>query len=127
MDENQLIDLLAMAGVLAMLALPILSISLAITVRIAWGQARDRHAAEHEADRLQRRLADVEALRFAGMKPPAEKPTRCVLPDTGWRCTRDPGHDGPCAAVPALTRPVHGGYPDDGGYDWVDEYGRERG
>ena len=23
---------------------------------------------------------------------------RCKLPPSGWYCTRDPGHDGPCAA-----------------------------
>lgn len=25
---------------------------------------------------------------------------RCDVPPAGWRCTREPGHDGPCAAVP---------------------------
>jgi hypothetical protein len=25
----------------------------------------------------------------------------CDLPPAGWRCTRMPGHSGPCAAVPA--------------------------
>lgn len=24
----------------------------------------------------------------------------CNVPPSGWRCTRAPGHDGPCAAVP---------------------------
>lgn len=24
----------------------------------------------------------------------------CDSPPAGWRCTRQPGHDGPCAAVP---------------------------
>ena len=24
----------------------------------------------------------------------------CQLPPPGWRCTRAPGHSGPCAAVP---------------------------
>lgn len=24
----------------------------------------------------------------------------CVLPPKGWACTREPGHDGPCAAWP---------------------------
>ncbi len=24
----------------------------------------------------------------------------CNKPPTGWACTRTPGHDGPCAAVP---------------------------
>ncbi len=26
-------------------------------------------------------------------------PRRCILPPDGWRCTRKPGHDGPCAAI----------------------------
>lgn len=26
---------------------------------------------------------------------------RCELPPIGWACTREAGHDGPCAAVPA--------------------------
>lgn len=25
---------------------------------------------------------------------------RCLLPPEGWACTREPGHDGPCAAIP---------------------------
>lgn len=24
----------------------------------------------------------------------------CTLPPKGWHCTRDAGHDGPCAALP---------------------------
>lgn len=24
----------------------------------------------------------------------------CTLPPPGWRCTREPGHKGPCAALP---------------------------
>lgn len=27
-------------------------------------------------------------------------PTECQVPPAGWRCTRDPGHEGPCAAWP---------------------------
>jgi CYTH domain-containing protein len=27
----------------------------------------------------------------------------CPVPPAGWRCTRKPGHDGPCAAVPIET------------------------
>lgn len=30
----------------------------------------------------------------------AAAPTVCTLPPTGWHCTRAPGHEGPCAAVP---------------------------
>lgn len=25
----------------------------------------------------------------------------CTVPPAGWACTRAPGHDGPCAAIPA--------------------------
>lgn len=24
---------------------------------------------------------------------------QCTIPPKGWRCTRDAGHEGPCAAV----------------------------
>lgn len=30
-------------------------------------------------------------------------PSRCLVPPTGWTCSREPGHDGPCAASPACT------------------------
>jgi len=32
--------------------------------------------------------------------------TECDLPPVGWRCTRESGHDGPCAAVPDDPRSV---------------------
>ncbi len=28
----------------------------------------------------------------------------CTVPPKGWRCTRESGHDGPCAAWPVVTR-----------------------
>jgi hypothetical protein len=31
---------------------------------------------------------------------PEAAPPRCNLPPDGWLCTRKPGHEGPCAAVP---------------------------
>ena len=31
---------------------------------------------------------------------PAIKFKTCTIPPKGWRCTRRPGHEGPCAAVP---------------------------
>jgi NTP pyrophosphatase (non-canonical NTP hydrolase) len=30
----------------------------------------------------------------------------CRIPPVGWRCTRTPGHDGPCAAVPTTAPAV---------------------
>ena len=27
-------------------------------------------------------------------------PTVCELPPPGWACTREPDHEGPCAAIP---------------------------
>lgn len=30
-----------------------------------------------------------------------EQSGKCTIPPAGWRCTRAPGHDGPCAAVAA--------------------------
>lgn len=32
---------------------------------------------------------------------------QCDIPPPGWRCTRKPGHNGPCAAVPVNGAPVH--------------------
>jgi hypothetical protein len=32
----------------------------------------------------------------------------CPLPPRGWRCTREPGHNGPCAAVPVNVGGDHG-------------------
>ncbi len=28
--------------------------------------------------------------------------TRCEVPPQGWWCSREPGHDGPCAARPSM-------------------------
>lgn len=28
--------------------------------------------------------------------------SRCTVPPAGWVCTRDAGHEGPCAAVPSV-------------------------
>lgn len=29
---------------------------------------------------------------------------KCTRPPKGWECTREPDHDGPCAAVPRFNR-----------------------
>lgn len=29
---------------------------------------------------------------------------QCNIPPKGWRCIREPGHDGPCAAMPVSDR-----------------------
>ena len=34
-----------------------------------------------------------------------ELPAECTIPPAGWRCTRKPGHDGPCAALAAAPAP----------------------
>jgi hypothetical protein len=32
----------------------------------------------------------------------------CARPPTGWECTREPGHEGPCAAIQVVdTKPKH--------------------
>ena len=41
--------------------------------------------------------AVMAALASTDMAGAGEK---CALPPKGWSCTRTPGHDGPCAAVP---------------------------
>jgi hypothetical protein len=39
-------------------------------------------------------LAAIEHIDRADTRPSA-----CTQPPPGWRCTRTPGHDGPCAAI----------------------------
>lgn len=34
------------------------------------------------------------------LKPKVAFRAQCPIPPPGWSCTRTPGHDGPCAAVP---------------------------
>jgi hypothetical protein len=29
---------------------------------------------------------------------------KCQIPPEGWTCSRESGHDGPCAALPKLSR-----------------------
>ena len=29
---------------------------------------------------------------------------KCAVPPKGWACTRQPGHPGPCAAIPKVSR-----------------------
>lgn len=74
----------------------------------------DRHGAGIAREALR---ADDEAARQGEPSPPGPPtpPTRgmwgeggagpgmvyCDLPPDGWRCTRERGHEGPCAAVPS--------------------------
>jgi hypothetical protein len=32
--------------------------------------------------------------------PADQPPSHCTKPPKGWACTRTPGHEGPCAALP---------------------------
>lgn len=51
---------------------------------------------------------DIPEVRGASVPRPAEEqdafvydiPEKCVVPPPGWRCSREAGHDGPCAARP---------------------------
>jgi len=38
---------------------------------------------------------------FGQLRNRAEPAAACAVPPAGWDCTRTPGHDGPCAAIPA--------------------------
>lgn len=38
---------------------------------------------------------------------PAGGVPQCKVPPEGWYCTREPGHDGPCAAYPDHPIPVY--------------------
>lgn len=40
----------------------------------------------------------------------AQCKAQCDRPPAGWRCTREPGHEGPCAAMPTGT--IAGGWGD---------------
>lgn len=51
-----------------------------------WACKPDIFAATYE-------LADECAVR-------EPQTTRCSIPPPGWYCTREPGHEGPCAAIP---------------------------
>jgi hypothetical protein len=84
--------LLTLAGVLALVALPVAVIVIGVLV---WINRRRARAVKDWAARhgdLKRRLADVEALRRAEQGKLRRD----------W--CREPGHDGPCAAVPSMIR-----------------------
>lgn len=98
-EADQIVDLLTMAGVLAMIAVPFLAMALAFAGRLAWGQAKDRHAAEMAADRIKRRLEDVEAIRVR---------------DAVWR----PTHRHADGGAYRLEREANGKHPDTG--EWVE-------
>ncbi len=110
---ERIVDLLTLAGVLALVALPVAVLVIGVLV---WINRRRARAIKDWAARhgdLKRRLADVEALR--------RRDGACNAAPAGWECTRDPGHTGPCAAVPSMIREHLGDF------GWHDEYGRERG
>ena len=52
----------------------------------------------------------IEVERAKGSATPPTDPNVCPLPPIGWRCMREVGHWGPCAAVP-VPRPTAGGPP----------------
>jgi len=41
--------------------------------------------------------------------------TRCEMPPVGWTCSRDNGHDGPCAASPDTGSTTYGQFDVDFG------------
>jgi hypothetical protein len=41
----------------------------------------------------------------------SSSPSACTRPPPGWYCSRDKGHEGPCAAVEGLCSAVEGGVP----------------
>ena len=54
----------------------------------------------HWGDRINWTTADEIARRLDDLAAP--EPETCTLPPKGWYCTRQAGHDGPCAAHPEL-------------------------
>jgi hypothetical protein len=67
---------------------------------------RDWHRGAPKHDHTAMTDAMGQAVLFANMVEhlKATRPTmhagKCSVPPSGWRCTRAPGHDGPCAAHP---------------------------
>lgn len=134
---DRIVDLLTLAGVLALVALPVAVVVIGVLV---WINRRRARAIKDWASRhgdLKRRLADVEALRKRDQwergemeldgvtsREQAERLARhrdpCRVPPAGWDCTRAPGHDGPCAAVPSMIREHLG----DDAINWTPEAGR---
>lgn len=53
------------------------------------------------------------ALTPAEVAADFESAETCTRPPAGWYCTREPGHDGPCAALPVdePKQPWRAGYP----------------
>ena len=118
---DRIVDLLTLAGVLALVALPVAVLVIGVLV---WINRRRARAIKDWASRhgdLKRRLADVEALRKRDQwergemeldgvtsreqaKRLARHRDQCRVTPTGWDCTSEPGHDGPCAAVPSMIR-----------------------
>ena len=72
--------------------------------------SRDDHST------ILRCVVAIRAKIAAPAAPVAQVTTACTVPPPGWYCTRDRGHDGPCAAHPAGADhdPVHseGGHHD---------------
>ncbi len=62
---------------------------------LAWRESGAGHAESREG--RQARQARAEALTDAAH--PDLYPKRCEKAPLGWHCTREGGHDGPCAAV----------------------------
>ena len=63
LNENQIMDLLVIAGLTSMLTSPVFGALAIAGWRAAYLKAQDCRAAEERSDRLTRRLADVDAIR----------------------------------------------------------------
>jgi hypothetical protein len=64
----------------------------------AWKAARY----PSEGDALKSACVVLRAMERAAHEPPpvqVDEFPPCMIPPFGWICTREPGHDGPCAAV----------------------------
>jgi hypothetical protein len=50
------------------------------------------------------RATEITLANQEGVKLPWSFKLPCNVPPKGWLCTRESGHDGPCAAVPQFER-----------------------
>jgi hypothetical protein len=70
----------------------------------AWRDAKrwTRHAvrATRSAEFFDDAIGELVALAPTESRQEPSTVLRCERPPQGWACTREPGHPGPCAAVP---------------------------
>lgn len=66
-----------------------------------------RACGNNEVKRIWTKVEKIRAKNLAKPKfGPLPGKYECEIPPEGWRCTREPGHEPPCAAVTTYTKEV---------------------